>query len=194
MARPKTKRAARYWYLRFRHFSPVEAREFSKLSRKYPALKALIRQRVGMWLSHGNKARARGWSDWRVGREWVDTLKKFYGEERYKLKKDRKTGLSELVLRTWVVRKDVHGRPTVPKPSPWEWYDSVFRGLPDELKWDTPRSHRTGAGQGEVKVDKIQARRWIEDLKKSIQMTDDPERKEQLKEQIANLSAGLRRT
>ncbi len=124
----------------------------------------------------------------------METLKRFYAQERYKLKKDKKTELSTPVLTNWVVRKDVHGRIVKPRPSVWEWYDAVFNRLPDELKWDTPRSHRVKQrGQGEVKLKKVTAQKWIADLKKSVARTNDPAAKARFREQIANLKRGLRR-
>lgn len=192
MAKYKTKRRARYWDLRNAHFAPIEAREFSKLTRKYPALQEMVEQRAVLWKSHERKSKARGWSITKEDNEWVNTLKEFYAEKRYKVKTDRKAGTSELVVVNWVVRKDVHGNTIEPTPSPWDWYDSVFQLLPDQLKWDTPRSHRATGDQGVVNIDKVQTQRWIDDLKKSIAHTDDPVRKAQFRAQMARLKKSIK--
>jgi hypothetical protein len=73
---------------------------------------------------------------------WGDRVRKFYS--RHRIKADK--------LVTWIVRKDVHGDPIKPSPSVWDYYDSVFQGLPDELKWDTPRSHRNRSPSGQTLV------------------------------------------
>ncbi|MBU1173246.1 MAG: hypothetical protein KKD44_27080, partial [Proteobacteria bacterium] len=169
-------------------------REFSRLSKRYPALRQMIVTRSAMWANFKREAGRKGWeSDRKVGSEWRKRLERFYSEERYKTKRDRETGLSVAVLTNWIVQKDVHGRKVSPRPSPWDWYDSVFNRLPDELKWDTPRTHRAKGGQGEVNIDKVQTRRWIEDLKKTIARTDDPEARARFMEQIGNLEESLRR-
>ncbi len=63
MARWRTLRGRRYWDLRLKyHFAPVEAREFSRLQRKYPALKVMIKQRARVRQAHENRAESQGWS------------------------------------------------------------------------------------------------------------------------------------
>ena len=189
----KTRRGARYYSLRSLHFTPLEAREFSKLTRKYPALQRLVASRTALWVGFVRECDRKGWeSENRRFTEWRNKVAGFYGKQRAKRKRDKDTGLTVETLASWIVKKDVHGREyRVPKISPWEWYDWVFQRLPDELKWDTPRSRRTS--QPDVKVDKIQTRRWIEDLKKSIEMTNDEAKKEQYRRQIKNLERSLRK-
>jgi hypothetical protein len=189
----KPQREARYQWLRSKHFSPIEAREFSKLSRKYPALQKMVRQRASQWSAFDRRAKSSGWSEWKRGTEWVNYLKKFYGDERYKVKRDRKTGERSLELRPWVVHKDVHGKPTKPKPSPWEWYDSVFNRLPNEDKWDTPRSHRRRTPEPDLKVDRVMKQQFLDGLRRSIEEArrrGDTERVKQLEEQLRRLRRG----
>lgn len=189
----KTLRARRYWDLRGKHFTPVESREFSKLTRKYPALQRLIASRTALWAGFVQECQRKGWeTEHRRFTEWRTKVVGFYGRQRAKRKRDKDTGLTVETLANWIVKKDVHGREyRVPKISPWEWYDWVFQRLPEELKWDTPRGHRTK--QPDVEVDKIQTRRWVEDLKKSIERTTDEREQARFRQQIKNLEGSLRK-
>ena len=189
----KTLRARRYWDLRDKHMTPLEAREFSKLTRKYPALQRLIASRTALWANFVQESRRKGWeSENKRKTEWTKKIVNFYERRRIKRKKDKDTGLTVETLTNWVVKKNVHGRVyKVPKISPWEWYDDVFQRLPDELKWDSPRSHR--GKQDDVKVDMVQTRRWIEDLKKSIEYTTDEQERERFRQQIKNLERSLKK-
>jgi len=124
MARPRTLKRRRYWYLRDRHFSPKEAREFSKLSQRYPALRQMVATRAKQWASFKRTVKEREWqSNYKVSSEWRSRLEQFYSRHGWMAK--------------FVTTKK--GKRII---SPWEWYDAVFHDLPDELKWDTPRSHR----------------------------------------------------
>ena len=194
MARFKTRRQARYDDLRRQHFTHAESLQFSRLKRKYPALQQMRRVRRGQWAGFTRYADNRGLSPAARAKEWERRIAEFYDTWRFKTGRDKDTGLTATRLTNWLVRKDVHGRPIKTTISPWEWYDSVFNNLPDELRWDTPRSHRTKGDQGEVKIDKIKARRWIADLEKSIARTDDPASKAQFREQIKNLRSTVRRS
>ena len=190
----KTRRGKRYYELRFRyHFTPLEARDFSRLTRKYPALHRLIASRAALWANFVQEARLKEWdTEGKRKTEWQKKVVSFYDRQRIKQKRDKDTGLSVEVLTKWVVKKDVHGREfRTPRISPWEWYDWVFQRLPDELKWDTPRSHRTK--QPDVQVDKVMVRRWIEDLKKSTERTTDERQKDQFQGQIKNLERSLKK-
>jgi len=194
MPRFKIRRQRRYTELLDKyHFSPREALEFSKLKKDYPALKQMKVIRIAMWANLKRQSNRRGWGKRREQMEWRTRITSFYERVRVRTIRDKDTGLSIEVLTNWIVKKDVHGKPVKPRFSPWEWYDYIFSNLPDELKWDTPRSHRTKGGQGEVKMDKVQTRRWIEDLKRAIAGTDDPARKAQFQEQIKNLNSSLKR-
>ncbi len=189
----KTQRGKRYWRLRRLHFTPIESRAFSRLTKTYPALHRLIASRTALWANFVQESRRKGWeSENRRKYEWQKRIVNFYERQRTKRKKDKDTGRSVEVLTDWVVKKDVHGRTyRVPKISPWEWYDWVFQRLPDELKWDTPRSHRVR--QPDVQVDKVQTRRWIEDLKKAIARSNNERQREQFRGQIKNLERSLKK-
>lgn len=185
----KTLRARRYFDLRDKHFTPIESREFSKLTRKYPALQRLIASRQALWANFVQESRRKGWeSENKRKTEWVKKIVGFYERQRYKRKKDKDTGLTVETLANWVVHRDVHGRVyKTPRISPWEWYSFVFDRLPSELKWDSPRSRRVP--QPDVSIPKIakqrQSQQWIEDLRRTIER--EPSRRSELEKQIRRL-------
>jgi len=186
----RRRRAIRYWYLRHKHFTPAEALAFSQLTHKYPALKRLIAERTFQWQAFQAEARAKGWeSEWKRFVEWRKWVAKFYARRRFERKRDKDTGLTIETLTNWVVKRDVHGRVyKVPKISPWEWYDDVFQHLPPELKWDSPKAHRT-VKQPDVVIDKVKVQRqrqqWIADLRRTIER--EPHRRRELEQQIRRL-------
>ena len=167
----KSKRAARYWDLRSKHLSPVEAREFSRLRRKYPALKVMIKRRSAQWAGFQKRVDREGWSKTKADREWRGYLERWYRS------------------RGWMVTKNVHGKEyKKPHPSPWKWYDTIFQKLPPWEKWDTPRQHRRKTKEPDIKLDKVMKARWVAQLNKSIrEARGDPERQVQLREQKRRL-------
>jgi len=185
----KSLRARRYWDLRGYHFTPRESQEFSKLTRKYPALQRLIASRRALWANFQQECYRKGWeSENKRKSEWTRKIVNFYERQRYKRKKDKDTGLTVEVLTNWVVRRDVHGRVyKVPRISPWSWYDDVFQHLPPEMKWDSPKTHRVR--QPDVVIDKVKAQRqqqqWIADLRQTI--VREPQRRSELEKQIRRL-------
>jgi len=185
----KTRRGVRYYSLRSIHMTPLEASEFSKLTRKYPALQRLVASRKALWANFQQECYRKGWeSENKRKSEWTKKIVNFYERQRVKRKKDKDTGLTVETLTNWVVRRDVHGRVyKTPRISPWSWYDDVFTHLPPELKWDSPRSNRTK--QPDVVVDKVKAQRqkqqWIEDLRRTIEL--EPKRRRELEQQIRRL-------
>lgn len=185
MALFKKRRMARYKALKDAHFSPTEAREFSKLQKKYPALQAMIRYRQRQWDRFQVRAKKNDWSVRKTNEEWRKFIIRFYEQKRYRVKRTAGGRISDVDLRNWIVRKDVHGRKIKPRPSPWEWYDAVFSKLPNEQKWDTPRSHRVKTIESKLNIDKIQIQQWVAQLRATIKL--EPERRPELEKQIKNL-------
>jgi hypothetical protein len=181
----KVRRRERYWNLRKLKFSPSEAREFSKLRKDYPALKSMIRYRQRQWDRFQKRAKANDWGVRRTNDEWRKFIVKFYEQKRYRVKHTAGGRVSDVDLRNWIVTKDVHGRRVKPRPSPWEWYDAVFSKLPNEQKWDTPRSHRVKTIESKLNIDKIQIQQWVAQLRATIKL--EPERRPELEKQIRNL-------
>lgn len=182
----RTRRTKRYWDLRAAGFLPIEAREFSKLTRQYPALLQMMAQRQRFVQAVRRDGDAKGWSNRRKEVELRRRVTRFY-EHLPRLMKKRGGRPVE-----WIVSRDVHGRKVRPRLNVWEYYDWIFKQLPGELKWDSPRSHRQ-VKQKEVQIDKIQTRMWIEDLRKSIANSRNPLDKERFEQQIRNLERSLRR-
>lgn len=193
MARFKTRRQARYYTLVNKyHFLKSEASELSKIKkhvppgggvRQYPpALLALQRSRLAMWANYKQWVGREAWlelSEAELKAGWGDRIRKFYERQRIKRRTDRKTGLSIETLTNWVVRKDIHGNKIPPSPSVWDWYDDVFRRLPEEEQWDTPRTHRTHPSTRQpLKADRRyaakQLRSDIDFFKAKIKETGDP--------------------
>ena len=187
----RTLRGRRYWDLREKHFTARESAEFSKLNRKYPAVVQAIASRSALWSRFGSHVKKQGWeSDYKIKREWEKVVVGFYKRIRSTLKRDKKTGRLRRVDKDWIVARDIHGKKVPPRINPWDWYDSIFRNLPDELRWDTPRSHRTR--QPVVVIDKIRNKRWISDLEKAITRTKDEKQRARFRMQIVRLQKSIR--
>ncbi len=183
------RRKDRYKYLLDRHFTPLEAREFSKLEEKYPALVSMLHQRAGQWGAFNRKAKKKGWDDARRHREWLGYLARFYSDRRFLVRRNRK-GKVVATVRSWVVRKNVHGRQIAPKPSPWDWYDATFQRLPDQQKWDSPRSHRSRTAAPHINLGWITKSRWVAELNRSLAdaiRRGETDRANQLREQIIRI-------
>ena len=181
------RRQDKYQYLRGEHFTTLEAFEFSKLDKKYPALQQIIRERGFQWKAFQAKCRAKGWrSEARRQQEWNNWLGEFYSKHHYATRE----GKQKII--TWVVTKDRKGRTLKqPRISPWDYYDFVFAKLPDELKWDTPRGgNRNKQGPFdpaimERSIINQQKREWIAGLKESAKR--DPRNRGRYEEQARNL-------
>ena len=104
MAKRKTRRRVRYDALRGWHFLHLEAREFSKLTKKYPAMKRLIASRKALWAVFKRESYRRGW-DTEAEREyqWNKMVVRFYARLRIKHKRDRDTGVTVEVLTNWLL-------------------------------------------------------------------------------------------
>jgi len=185
--RSKTRRAVGYWSLRNAHFVPREAYEFSKLTAKYPALKRIVTERGFQWQAFMVEARAKGWdSEFKRRVEWNRSIIDFYSHRRYATRGGERRAI------TWLIKKDRKGRTLrQPRISPWDYYDYTFERLPEEQRWDTPRSARLQK-QGDVQVSKIQVRRWIEDLRKSRDRATTSSDKARFQRQIDNLGSTLK--
>ncbi len=143
--RPKNQRQARYNYLVRHHFLPAppslkregkqtkgtmrkyppEAWELSKLKKNYPALRKMVAERQALW--NGFIKRAINMSPEQREKAWRSTVMRFYRMNGYYTK-------------PYLVPQK-RGR-KVKLPSPWEWYDKIFGGLPPSQQVDTPKSHR----------------------------------------------------
>lgn len=171
MAFFKTKRSARYWLLRQRHFLFDEAAALSALKRKYPPLMAMMKQRSIEWARFMKHANRQGWSPGKRRREWRDYIFNKYNSKG------------------WVTYKNVRGKPYKrPHLNPWKWYDYVRDQLPPWDQWDTPRSHRKKPSSPHIDLTKIQKQRAISIINKVLRKTRDPHQIALLREQKRKLT------
>jgi len=180
MPRFKSRRQELYTQLRREHLTYREALEFSKMSKHRPpgagkrakavyppALRRIVRERRVMWQAFDKVAKDKGWGSWRRKQEWKGKVGKLY--ER----------LSKRHTGNFFVTKDVHKKQIPRRINPWALYDAKYDALPDEDKWDTPRSSRkspqTGvAFRAERRYKEKQLREDIRFLEDEIRRTGDP--------------------
>ena len=195
MAYFKTQRRHRYNSLRARHhLTPIEAREFSKMSinavgpggkmKPNPTIAKILQERGYIWSAFKVEALAKGWGITRRKQEWKSRIVQLYSSPELLRRK------GEWRIDNWIVRKDVHGNPITPTISPWDYYSAVQAEYDLQL-WDSPK--KRGRVQPIVDVDKIRVARNIHDLNRTIFGTTDPARKAQLRGQVRRLTLSLRR-
>jgi len=178
--RLKTKRLRLYNQLREEHLTYREALEYSKMGKHKPpgsgkravavyppALRRIVQERRVMWLTFDRVAQDKGWGSWKRRQEWKGRVGKMYAR------------LSRLDVGNPFVTKSVHGKPIPKRINPWALYDSVFRKLPAEDQWDTPRSHRKNPVTGVAfKVEKRYKEKQLRDdirfYQQRIKETGDP--------------------
>jgi hypothetical protein len=136
---PGKKQLELYHRLRNERFTRREAKEFSKLWRKYrppaggkpryvPTLQALVDDRRALWAKFDRKAKALGWGSARKAGEWYAELRRLY------------RGLHG--HGNPFVTRDVHGNKIPMRVNPWALYDATQKSLPVQDQWDTPRAGR----------------------------------------------------
>lgn len=176
------KRQARYQFLIARYFTPLEARELSTLSRKTPALRMAISERIDRrqrFERDASRRIARGqWKHEDVPQKWVNNLTVMYNK------------------RNWRVQEGPRGRQSaMPKgtPNPWAMYRAYVRIAPVKgyvSPWQLRqiRKGSTVLEQGLVFVQRaerqggaslIQVAEWIREKNKAINRAKG-QRKKQL--------------
>ena len=198
MPRLKTRRGQLYAQLRQEHLTHREALEFSKMGKHRPpgssksakavyppALRRVVQERREMWTAFDKVARDKGWGSWKQKQEWKDKIGELYGR------------LSKKHTGNFFVSKDVHGKEVPRRINPWALYDAKYDDLPDEDKWDTPRSHRTKQQTGvafkaEKRYREKQLREDIRLIEQDIRQYGDSrgERESQLRSLQYNLKTG----
>jgi len=143
--RLKPQRLKLYNTLRREHLTYREALEFSRMRkhvpptggrRQYPpALTAIVKERRAMWGVYSQMAVNKGWGEWRFKQEWKKLIGGLY------------ENLSKLHKGNFFVVRDVHKKPLkTPRLNPWALYDAKYDELPEDQRWDTPRSWRKALG------------------------------------------------
>lgn len=174
MGKSNKARRGLYDLLRQEHFSPLEAREFSKLSKYDSALAQMRGERVKQWAYFKRRVREKGWrTNYRIQVEWLRTLTRSY----------RRRGWS------------VFFGPHKGKPSPWEWWRARYDMLPPELQRGTPTRKAKAGKRVQEKIDKgqVNTRRWIAQLTVKIREATDRKQRDAWVRQRASLKRGLGR-
>jgi len=180
--------------LRAEHFTKREVLEFGKLWRKYapptggkpryvPTLQALVDDRRELWARLDRRAKDMGWGAQKKAAEWKAEVGRLY------------KGMSRKHTGNFFVTKDVHGNKIPLRLNPWALYDAKYDDLPDEDKWDTPRSSRkpgqTGvAFRAERRYKEKRLREDIRFLEDEIRRTGDPSSR--LETQLLQLQYNLK--
>jgi len=178
--RLKTRRLQLYNQLRQEHLTYREALEFSKMGKHKPpgsgkrakavyppALRKVVQERRVMWSSFNKAATDKGWGSWKRTQEWKGKVGDLY---------DR---LSKIHTGNFFVSKNVHGKKVPRRINPWALYDAKYDDLPDEDKWDTPRSSRRAPQTGvsfksERRYKEKTLRNDIRLIEDDIRRTGDP--------------------
>ena len=147
--RLKKQRQQLYTALRQEHLTYREALEFSKMGKHRPpgagkgakavyppALRKIVQERRVMWVSFDKVARDKGWGSWKRKQEWKGKVGGLY---------DR---LSRTHTGNFFVDKNVHGQKIPRRINPWALYDAKYDDLPEDDRWDTPRSSRKSPQTG----------------------------------------------
>jgi len=132
-----------------------------------PALRKIVQERRKMWGQFDREARDKGWGRWGRQQEWKGRIGKLYD------------GLSKIHTGNFFVSKDVHGKKIPRRINPWALYDAKYDDLPDEDKWDTPRSSRKSPQTGvsfraERRYKEKVLREDIRAVQDEIRRTGDP--------------------
>ena len=180
MPRFKKQRGQLYTALRQERLTYREALEFSKMGKHKPpgsskgakavyppALRKIVQERRVMWRGFDKAAGEKGWGSWRRKQEWKSKVGELYA------------GLSKKHTGNFFVSKDVHGKKVPRRINPWALYDAKYDDLPEEDKWDTPRSHRKNPQTGmtfkaERRYKEKALRTDIREVEKEIKRTGDP--------------------
>ena len=139
-----TRRKTLYTTIRLEHFTPLEARELSKLPKNTPALKLVRRERIERRARFekiaAHKIETGAWKRGQVAKKWQNNLSRMYKK------------------RGWRVKEGAQGKQQpMPKgsPNPWALYRDAERrrGGPGGKKYTSPWEIRQIA-QGHGSLDK----------------------------------------
>lgn len=178
MARYRQRRLERYQLLRAEHFTPLEARELSKLPRNTPALRMLRVDRVARWERFQKIANAkmdRGkWRTKDVPKKWLANLARVYRARRWRVQSGPVGGQQKMVKGA---------------PNPWAMYRMYEQlvGGPRSKSYVSPwelrniRKGRTTLAKGLVFVQRLEQqavakgslnkgviRSWLDDKRAAI--------------------------
>ena len=179
MPRLKSRRAQLYIELRQEHLTYREALEFSRMGKHRPpgsgkstkavyppALRKVVQERRVLWRAFDKMAVDKGWGSGKRRQEWKGKVGDLY---------DR---LSKRHTGNFFVSKDVHGKGIPRRINPWALYDAKYDALPDDDRWDTPRTNRKPKDFKELDAQKRYREKAlrvdIREVEKEIKRTGDP--------------------
>ena len=185
-------RQRRYDLLRAEHFTPLEARELSKLPRNTPALRALRadrRDRRARFEKIAERKLQRGeWSRQDIPRKWLRNLERMYSRNHWRVQYGP-TGKQQPMPRH--------------SPNPWAMYrvyDHFLPGKGYKSPWEKRqvRRGRTRLERGQVFISRArrgngrrtQVESWLAQLERSI-ATARGRRRDRLLQQKARLERML---
>jgi len=190
----KRQRAARVDLLRSEHFSPLEARELSKLPRNTPALKAMRADRIARYdrfLRLVERKIAKGkWEPTDVQGKWVNNLARMYHKNNLRVQYGP-TGKQQRMIKgapnVWALyRRYVKITPGKRYKSPWELRPEK-KGGPPPLNRATLYAQRAQRQQqAGSAVSSGQIQNWINQLNDGIRKSKGVRRR-QLIQQRDNL-------
>jgi hypothetical protein len=164
----RTRRQARYGFLRQHGFLRFEAQTLSKISLRVPYFDLLIKERAQLFAEAISKKQSPA--------KYEKQIKDLYRERRwYKLSRTGK----KIVADPWAMyreKEDIHKSKYPQYTSPWEKRQKDFRDF---------------VGKTEKKV-KSMYLDWISQLRESIKKAPTPEKKAQFEQRIKNLEEWAR--
>ena len=179
MAKLKRQRAARVSLLLSEHWSPLEARELSRLPRNTPALKTMRKDRIARWERFAkivNRKIEQGkWAPADVQGKWIANLARMY----------RKNNLRVQYGPTGKQQRMVKGAPNV-----WALYRKYVKITPDK-RYRSPWELRPEKKGGPPPLNR--ATLYVQRAQRQ-QQTGIPVSSGQLQNWIAQLNTGIRKS
>jgi hypothetical protein len=191
MAKYKPRRQSHYLALREEHFTVKEAREFSRLPRSTPALRALREDRKARWdkfakMADGKIERGR-WRRKDVPKKWKESLLKLYRKNRWLVKEGAKGKQQKL------------GGKNAPNPwAEYRKYEKVWPGKNYTSPWELKaiKSGKTKFDRGQFFIQRAERgeqkstiEHWIRQLGESAKLF--PSQADKFSAQAARLRAML---
>jgi hypothetical protein len=186
-----------YRTLRLEHFTPLEARHLSILSRNTPALKLLREERQARWIRFekiaARKIALGKWGRGQIANKWIKNLSRMYSKYNFRVKegpKGNQTKMAKGSPNVWALyryyERRVGGADTKRYVSPWQLRTiKSGKNLLDKGLLFVQKAKREGRPPPVT-----QMKQWIDQLSENIR-TATGERRIQLLRQKNNLERRL---
>jgi len=174
LAKYKARRQARYEFLLARRFTPLEARELSRLPGDAPALRLVVRERESRWNRWQGMARWRvGKGQWReedVPERWLGYLARLYTKRGWRVQhgaKGKQQKMPKYSPNPWAMYRGYERQaPRKDYVSPWE-VRIISRGTPSLVR-GLVQAQRAEKGLAAGAVSRDMIRSWIAQKDKAI--------------------------